>query len=87
VSGSEPHEEDETMTFEIHRSDGRVTRHDSYTDALETCEAEWGEDVEIGHDGDLTDGGDRTLVWRDEASSIDDDGAHAVASIVRATAR
>ena len=35
----------------------------------------------IGHDGDLSDGGDRTLCWADEDSSVNDDGANAVASI------
>ena len=42
--------------------------------------ADWPE-AEIGHDGDLTDSGDRTLCWADEPSSINDDGARAVASI------
>jgi hypothetical protein len=40
-------------------------------------------DPAIGHSGDIADGGERTLVWADEASSVDDAGARAVASIVR----
>lgn len=36
-----------------------------------------------GHDGDLADGGDRTLVWECEADSEDDDGARAFAEIRR----
>jgi hypothetical protein len=39
--------------------------------------------AEIGHDGDLGDGGDRTLCWADEADAANDDGAKAIASITR----
>ena len=35
----------------------------------------------IGHDGDLSDGGDRTLVWATFGDGTDDDGSNAVASI------
>lgn len=56
----------------------------TYQEALAACKAEWPE-AEIGHDGDLTGGGDRTLVWSCEADSIDDDGGNAVASIVEAS--
>ena len=65
-------------------TDGRSdVETETYEDAIAAIEAEW-PDAEIGHDGDLTDGGDRTLCWSDEVSSRDDDGAHAVASIRRA---
>ena len=37
----------------------------------------------IGHDGDLSDGGDRTLCWRDDDSAVNDDGANAIATITR----
>ena len=37
----------------------------------------------IGHDGDIPGGGERTLCWVDEATSVDDDGARACCSIVR----
>jgi hypothetical protein len=37
----------------------------------------------IGHDGDLSDGGDRTFCWRDDASAVNDDGANAIATITR----
>lgn len=55
-------------------------RYESYADAIAALEASH-EDCVAEHDGDLMDGGDRTLVWADEPSSIDDDGANAVASI------
>lgn len=36
---------------------------------------------EMGHAGDITDGGDRTLVWVDEADAENDDGSRAIAEI------
>jgi hypothetical protein len=38
---------------------------------------------ELGHPGDITDGGTRTLVWATESDAEGDDGAQAVAVIVR----
>ena len=38
-------------------------------------------EAEIGHDGDISDGGERTLFWESEEDSIDDDGAKAAGSI------
>lgn len=64
----------------ISYTDGRTAEYDSYEAAVGAIEAQY-EDAAIGHSGDLTDGGDRTLCWADLASSVDDDGAHAVASI------
>lgn len=40
-------------------------------------------DVVLGHAGDLSDGGDRTLVWESEAEADNDDGARAIAEIRR----
>ena len=39
----------------------------------------------IGHGGDLSDGGDRTLFWASEADAEDDDGARALGSVRSAT--
>lgn len=39
------------------------------------------------HDGDISEGGDRTLVWRTEGDSTNDDGRRAVASIHREESR
>ena len=65
-------------------TDGRPDEeYDSLEDACGAVGEEW-EDAEIGHDGDLDDGGDRTLVWANEADSINDSGANAVASIRKA---
>jgi len=62
-------------------TDGRSDdRYDSLDLAIESIEAEY-PDAVTTHDGDLSDSGDRTLVWSDEASSVNDDGANAVASI------
>jgi hypothetical protein len=72
-------ERDKTM-YEITYTDGRTDTAETYEAAVAIIEAEY-EEAEIGHDGDLSDGGDRTLCWADEASSVNDDGANAVASI------
>lgn len=67
--------------YTITYTDGR---HDveceTYEMAVAAIESEW-QGAEIGHDGDLSDGGERTLCWADEESSINDAGARAVASI------
>ena len=42
----------------------------------------WPEAV-IGHDGDLSDGGDRTLAWADGVEADSDDGENAIAVITR----
>jgi hypothetical protein len=71
-------------THELHCTNGRrLGPYDSHDEAVDAALAEW-PDAEIGHDGDLTDGGDRTLIWECEADSTDDDGASAVGSIVLA---
>jgi len=69
-------------TYTIAFSNGRKeTIEGSYQDALDYVRGLVGADVEIGHDGDLSDGGDRTLFWASEEDSIDDDGARALGSI------
>ena len=70
-------------TYETHYADGRIVSHDSYEGAVAALEAEY-EDATIGHDGDLDDGGDRTLVWSSEDDAWQDDGRKSVAKIVRA---
>lgn len=54
----------------------------TYKQALEACEQQW-PNFSFGHDGDLACGGDRTLVWQNEADAVNDDGARAVACIRR----
>lgn len=72
-------------TYEIRWSNGASERHDTYEEACDAVRARHPE-AEIGHDGDLTERGDRTLCWRSESEALGpgghgDDGAHAVASI------
>ena len=67
-------------TYEISYTDGRTDEASSYADAIAIIRAEY-PDAVTEHDGDLSDAGDRTLCWSDEASSLNDDGANAVASI------
>lgn len=69
--------------YAVRWTDGRRGEtYESYDAAVDALRAELGDDAVIGHDGDLTAYGDRTLAWRGEADSEDDDGARAVASIV-----
>jgi hypothetical protein len=72
----------EPDTYEIRYSDGRVETAQGY-DAAQDMLREQYPDAEIGHDGDLSLGGDRTLAWETEEISCGDDGQHAVASIHR----
>jgi len=51
-----------------------------YQDAVDALTREY-PDCAIGHDGDLIDDGDRTLVWACDEDAFDDDGANAIASI------
>jgi hypothetical protein len=75
--------DDRPMTYAIHHSNGRTeTGIVSYAEAVAVVALQY-DGCEIGHDGDLSSGGDRTLVWASEADSVDDDGARAVASIWR----
>lgn len=65
---------------EVRWSNGRCVGELTYAEAEALILAEY-PDAEIGHSGDLTDGGDRTLAWADEAASENDAGQKAVASI------
>jgi hypothetical protein len=53
----------------------------TYEDACEILKEIYGEDIVIGHDGDLENGGDRTLVWENEKDAYNDDGKNSIASI------
>lgn len=67
--------------YEIQCTNGRTMGpYDSHDEAVAAAEAEW-PDAEIGHDGDLEDDGNRTLIWETADDAENDDGAHAVASI------
>lgn len=72
-----------TYAVEVSYTNGRSESYESYDAAVEALTTEY-PDAEIGHDGDLSDGGDRTLVWESEEDSVNDDGAKAVASIRKA---
>lgn len=69
--------------FAIHYSNGRIDGgYETTQDCLDAIERLY-PDYYAGHDGDLAEGGDRTLVWANEDESFDDDGMRAIASIVR----
>lgn len=58
-----------------------VSTHDSYEAAVTAAEEWAGEEGVVGHDGDLSECGDRTLIWASEEESEDDAGANAIGSI------
>lgn len=68
--------------FTVRWSNGNERRYGTYEAAVAGVLDSY-PDAEIGHDGDISDGGDLTLVWATEADSEDDDGANAIASIRR----
>lgn len=71
-------------SFTIHHSHGQdETGIDSYDEAIARVQAVYGVDCSIGHDGDISEGGERTLVWVDEETGRDDDGSRACCSIRR----
>lgn len=69
------------VTYTVEYSNGRKVAHiETYEEAIAEVKSRY-PDAAIGHDGDLTSGGDRTLCWASEEDSIDDDGARAAAEI------
>ena len=75
------------MGYTINWSNGHTQMVDTYEEALAEVGAETqsatGGCAVIGHDGDLTDGGDRTLCWWTEQDAANDDGRKAACTIRR----
>jgi hypothetical protein len=69
-------------TYEIQWSNGRRDGGYETEDAARDVVLADYHDAEIGHDGDLSDGGERTLCWADEEASVGDDGARSICAIV-----
>jgi hypothetical protein len=68
--------------YEISYADGTSTLASTLKVAIAAIKADYPSAV-IGHDGDLSDGGDRTLCWANADDAANDDGGNAVASIIR----
>jgi hypothetical protein len=68
--------------YSVKWSNGTERRYETY-EAAKDAVLESYPDAEIGHDGDISEGGDRTLCWATEDASIDDDGKNAICSIWR----
>lgn len=60
-----------------------VAECETYDEAVAAAEAKYGPETVVGHDGDLTEGGHRTLVWRSQEESDNDSGYAACAKIER----
>lgn len=70
------------MSYAIKYSDGSTTGgYDTVAAARAAISARYPA-ASVGHAGDLSDGGTRTLVWATEDDAIGDDGQRAVAAIV-----
>lgn len=70
------------ITYRIEIMAEPVYITDSYAEAVAMVQQHL-PGCEMGHAGDITDGGQRTLVWADAADADGDDGSQAVAVIVR----
>lgn len=70
------------MSYRIEIMAEPIYLADTYADALQLVRQHL-PGCELGHAGDITDGGDRTLVWASEQDAEGDDGSQAVAVIVR----
>lgn len=68
------------MGFTVKFVSGAIKSFETLDDAAKDVYSLYPE-AQIGHDGDLNDGGDRTLCWKTNLDSVDDDGQNAVAVI------
>ena len=69
-------------TYTVYVGGGNTIDFPSIKAAKAWVRKTWPEAV-IGHDGDLDDGGDRTLCWPDDEAAVNDDGANAISTITR----
>ena len=68
--------------YTVYVGGGNTIAFRSMRDAKAFIRKTWPSAV-IGHDNDLSDGGDRTFCWPDDAAAVNDDGANAIATITR----
>ena len=72
-----------STSYRIKHSHGLVeSGFKSHDDAATAVRSVYGDDIVIGHDGDISMGGQRTLCWPTEKAAQNDDGARACCSIV-----
>ena len=68
------------MGFTVKFTSGMVETFET-SDAAKASVRRLYPEAKIGHDGDLTEWGDRTLCWKTETDSVNDDGRKSVAVI------
>lgn len=72
----------DSRTYIVKHSHGLTeTGFASYGDAVAAVRAVYTH-AEIGHSGDILDGGERTLCWVDEETAQDNDGSRACCVII-----
>lgn len=70
-------------TYKIKHSHGQTDRgYSTYSEAVDAVRAVYTH-ATIGHPGDISEGGERTLCWADESAANDDDGSRACCTIVK----
>lgn len=69
-----------TDAYRVTYSHGLTEAFDTYASACAAVRAVY-RSAAIGHDGDITHGGERTLCWADATTAKNDDGSRAIASI------
>ena len=69
------------MTVAIRHTHGVIEIHPDLDSAIVALREVYGNEIAIYGNAEWSFGHGRALVWQDEASSVDDDGARAVASV------
>jgi hypothetical protein len=73
------------MAYTIETSDGQTLgAYETYDDAVDAITNYVGCNGVVGHAGDLSEGGDKTLAWYSEEEAENDPGANA-AAVIRAS--
>ena len=62
---------------------GHQSEYSDYADAIFAADRLFGQAAIVGHSGDISDGGTRTLIWESEEQAANDDGSRAVAVITK----
>jgi hypothetical protein len=66
--------------YALQYSNGQTETYDTYEDAVAAYLTSRAHGV-VGHSGDVSEGGERSLCWSSEELAKDDDGSRADASI------
>lgn len=71
-------------TYSIKWAHGQMDSFDTYEEAVAAVHSVLGVKAEIGHSGDINDGGETSLFWADAEDAENDDGVRAKGKIQKA---